>query len=299
MAFTDLPINYRSKEVSRIMGAIRAGESCAVVGVNGCGKSNLMRFLAERRVQAHYLGPDREPRLFVLAEGDDLTECSEDAVYELLLSRLERATAEQRPAGGPTFDLTLIEKVHELRQGSGPPGAIRRLFGQAVAGLQASGRRLAFLLDNFDEAFRQCSPAVFAGLRALRNEHKYRLVYVVAGRAPLPSQRDYSPKFQTFYELFEQNTVWLEPYNHDDALYEVRRLAERAGVSLLTDEAERLVRASGGHPGLLKKAFHAARDRHALPWPAFMQHLCADRNVRSQRSNRSVSLPAPTRVRVS
>lgn len=95
-----------------------------------------------------------------------------------------------------------------------------------------------------------------------------------------------SPRFFPFscpqpdtLTLFDQTTLPVGPYSREDAAFQVRRLAAREGRALLPDEVERLVRASGGHAGLLKKAYGAGRGRASLPWPAYLQQLSAERSL--------------------
>ena len=42
------PAEYRQKEITQILKAVRAGESAALVGLSGAGKSNLVGFLYHR-----------------------------------------------------------------------------------------------------------------------------------------------------------------------------------------------------------------------------------------------------------
>src|SRR6476660_9649456 len=71
-----LPLNFRPELVPHIFKAIAGGYSCAVVGLPGLGLSNLLRFVAEPRVAAHYLGAataaEPGPALLVYVEGDRL-----------------------------------------------------------------------------------------------------------------------------------------------------------------------------------------------------------------------------------
>jgi hypothetical protein len=279
----NLPLSFRSREVRRVMDAIRAGESCALIGVGSSGKSNVLRFIARPDVQAHYLRSEWSPRLFVMVDGDGLGDDHEDRVYRLLLERLV-ATLREQLSGADEADWAGYEQmVNGLMVGAPASGAIQGLFNRAVAFLQERGCHLAFLLDNFDEAFRHCDPAIFAGLRALRNDHKYRLVYVVAARRELDRLAEPSPRFTKFIELFAQNTLYLGPYVPDDAALMLTRLANRHQITLAPEAAEHLVRATGGHPGLLRAAFGVAKEA-ALPagWPALLRRLTHERSVREE-----------------
>ena len=47
-AWDDYPEDYRTSQVQSILSAVRAGESAAVIGLSGSGKSNLLGYLAHR-----------------------------------------------------------------------------------------------------------------------------------------------------------------------------------------------------------------------------------------------------------
>jgi hypothetical protein len=49
MVWDTYPVDYRTLEIQEILTALRAGECCAVAGLSGAGKSNLLGFLANRQ----------------------------------------------------------------------------------------------------------------------------------------------------------------------------------------------------------------------------------------------------------
>jgi hypothetical protein len=97
-------------------------------------------------------------------------------------------------------------------------------------------------------------------LRALRDEHKYRLSYVVATRDELSRIRENVGECESFYELFSLNTFGLGPYSEADARNMVQRLAARRGIAVTDADTNLLLRVSGRHPGLLRAAFWALSD---------------------------------------
>ena len=44
----EYPEDYRTSQVQAILSAVQAGESVALVGLSGSGKSNLLGYLAHR-----------------------------------------------------------------------------------------------------------------------------------------------------------------------------------------------------------------------------------------------------------
>jgi hypothetical protein len=143
---------------------------------------------------------------------------------------------------------------------------------------------LVFLLDQLDEVYKSLNPRVFANLRAIRDQFKYRVSYIVFTREELPHLSSV-PESEEFYELLSSNVIGLGPYNHEDAWTLLRRVAGRYGREPDSTLGERLIVLTGGHPGLLKAAYMAAmRGDIALPEAdaKAVQTLLADASVQTE-----------------
>ena len=150
------PAAYRGKQVQEIECAALAGESVALVGLSGAGKSNLLGFLANRCSQPGRLR-------FVLLDCNRLDELSVPALFRLARRELGDVSA-------VADELLGFERVLE----------------QALA----QGGVLCLLLDRFD-ALASAAPArLLNNLRALRDSYKYLLSFVIATRRPLDAQNE-------------------------------------------------------------------------------------------------------------
>jgi hypothetical protein len=254
----DYPPTYRQEIVTRIMDTIAAGESCSIVGVASTAKSNLFRFLIRPDVRQKYLGESWGEYLFLYIDANSLTELSEWGLYELLLRRIVEAT-EGLKIGSQWSKL--FNDLYQQAVGPEKRPLARGYLERGVKTLcQRLGFRLVFLFDEFDEIFRQVDTRFFLSLRALRDEHKYRLSYVVATRDELSRIRENIAECESFYELFSLNTYGLGPYNRADAINMVQRLAARRKVKVIDDDTSLLLEVSGRHPGLLRAALWALSD---------------------------------------
>jgi hypothetical protein len=254
----DHPPTYRQEIVTRVMHTIAAGESCSIVGVASTAKSNLFRFLIRPDVRQKYLGESWGKYLFLYIDANSLTELSEWGLYELMLRRIVEATE------GMKIESQWSKLFNDLYQQAVQPEKRPLARGYLERGVknlcQRLGFRPVFLFDEFDEIFRQVDTRFFLSLRALRDEHKYRLSYVVATRDELSRIRENIGECESFYELFSLNTYGLGPYNRADAINMVQRLAARRRVKVTNDDTNLLLRVSGRHPGLLRAAFWALSD---------------------------------------
>jgi hypothetical protein len=277
---SSLPVGFRQEIAAPIMQRIKGGECCAVVGVGSVGKSNLLHHLAQAGVRQHYLGADAERTLFLKIDANAMVEESVWGYYELMLHRLIQTAETLDPAWGTRFN-PLYERAID---GSNDRLA-RRYLERVVSALRTEPHRyrLVFLMDEFDQVFSKIEGRLFAGLRALRDDHKYNLVYVVAGRFELSQVRSIQGPREAFYELVHLSTFGLGPYTEGDARQMIARLATRRGLDLNERALKAIITATRAHPGLMRAATWAVIDGQADPRKGDLStQLLSDQNVRDE-----------------
>jgi hypothetical protein len=213
------PLDYREKEVQRVLAAVRAGECASVVGLSGAGKSNLMGFIANR--------PDAFPHPTALVDCNRLRQNTADELFRLI----RRALGESTPADNDfdALDL-LIEK--QLTENDG---------------------KLALLLDRFEilaNPSTNSGQVIASNLRALRDAHKYKLTFVTATRRPLDPASELA-------ELFFGHTIWLGPLSESDTRWNVNRYAQRVGQDWDQPVAAQMRELTWGYPSLLRAVSEA------------------------------------------
>lgn len=255
-----LPLSFRADEVGWVMDCLSAGESCALVGAASTGKSNLFRFLAREDVQAHYLGDDAATYLFALVDSHSLAEGGPSTwnIYELALHRI----LQQAEQLGVAEDV--VQRADDLYQRLvvSPDALLGQRYLERVL-TELCGRlgdRVVLLFDEFDEIWRNFDRQFFLNLRHLRDEFKYRVMYVVGTRDHPARLRDDLAAVEAFYELLSLNVRGVPPYNPADARVMVRRQAGRRQLELTDREVDRLVALTGGHSGLLRAAVWAVAE---------------------------------------
>jgi hypothetical protein len=215
------PTDYRSTEVVAILRASRAGESAAVLGLSGAGKSNLLGFIANTQ---------STPKLqFLLVDSNRLPEFSGTAFLRLM-----------RRALGDTQPVAVEAELDALDAALTPT---------------LTGGNLCFLLDlslldRTGLMTGDSSHALFNNLRALRDAHKFQLTFVTASRHPLPTDTE-------FAELIHANTITLGCLSESDSRWNVARYMERKGVKWSASVVESLIRLSRGYPSLLRAVCEA------------------------------------------
>jgi energy-coupling factor transporter ATP-binding protein EcfA2 len=264
-AWDTYPSDYRAAEVRAIATATRAGECVALVGLSGSGKSNLLGFLAHRQ---------STPEMpYVLVDCNRLSEPSPAALFQLVCRTLGDPTL---PSGDreASPEAPSPPKRSEVAEQSAEGGreAWEALDAILSKRLNASGSSLSLLLDRFDALTQPADPALWGGLRALRDAHKFQLTFVTATRRPLPTPNELS-------ELFYAHLVWLGPLSEGDAGWNVTRYAERRGVRWDASIARQLIGASGAYPALLRAACEACADGAAPEAISLAAHPAVKRRV--------------------
>ncbi len=243
-------LSYRAAEAKKIMGWIKSGQCSCLVGLRGAGKSNFLRFLLRSDVQQHYLGRDYSKFAFVHIDLLSLVDHSSWAVYELILNRM---VAQFDTLGAKNKSIADIASLHdEIMRRQDPLVAQRAIERYLNALLSRPSQRLVILFDEFNAVVETVDSSLFRSLRALRDAHKGRLIYIVVGSDDFAHLRSDRAESEHFYRLVSRNTCWLGPYNLADARQMVDYLAGQRSLELAPADTAHLIELCGGHAGLLK-----------------------------------------------
>lgn len=266
-----LPISFRYHLIATLMRLMQAGESAAVVGVASVGKSNVVRALQQADIQAAHLGPEKGEVLPVLVDSNDLAAITDWNFLELLLYRL---SLHSQSALLPADTAARLEEWHEktARQ-TGDVLNAQRCLEQALYWLcQVQGRRVIFLLDEFELVYPQLSQRTWANLRALRDKNKYSLAYFLFLRHDLEDMQPVTPEVEAFVELFQTNILGLKPYDLPGTELMLDRLSQRQRLEWPAQYTAPVFELSGGHGGLIRIIFGKAQpfiqESHPPDWSA-------------------------------
>jgi DNA-binding winged helix-turn-helix (wHTH) protein len=240
----------RVSEACAILEHLAQGRCCSLVSANNMGKTTLLRALAQSSVLEAYYGPWAAACLVVYIDCNRMLQLSEQGFYELFLRCLRELPMERFSSDEHA---QLAEAYEAVIQPSSPL-AMPLAFNRALGALLEDGaRRLAVLLDEFDEPVRTLDGRVLLNLRALAEQYAQRLVYVTATGKPLDLVRAVRDDgADEFCELFAGQSLTLGPLSNADSA----RLLDQPPASPAWSPtlAARLIEQAGGHPGLLRAA---------------------------------------------
>jgi hypothetical protein len=268
-------IEFRQQEVGYVMERWRAADSCSLVGVGSVGKSNLLQHLSDETVQSFYMKDVAGGKPFkaiiidpsLLGPLPSMTSTDSDAIrcwagYELMMHRLFLAFY---PFGNLTADDARIfyDTYQALQDGTNPLYAYMglRYFELGLEIFMKQGTQIVFMFDEFEEMLKQLPIKFFLTLRGLRDANKRSISYLTFTRSPLPQlvkKFDIDAlEIEPFTELFNDNIVYVGPYNETDARNMVMDLVKRNDRKYEAYAIDFLLWATGRYAGLLRSSFRA------------------------------------------
>lgn len=246
-AFPEAPV--READLRYVVGCVRQGQCCSVVGPSNTGKSILLKSLSRDGVRQACSREGSKPPVIVFVDCLEAGD-SEQAFYELLLRRIVEQV-EDSAVSEPSVR-TLRALHHEVLRSSADV-TTRSMFASGMRELDRAGDvGLVLLLDEFDDVFRTLPPWPFRQLRAHRDALGARLCYVTGTSRRLERLRPDVDTYE-FRELFHLDTLLLRPLSEDDARRLVEYLSGKQGSPLRDELAELVIELSGGHPGLIQR----------------------------------------------
>lgn len=251
---------YRAAEVRTLAGWVQASTGGSVVGLTGCGKSNLFQFLAQRpQALRQHLDAGAPPTLVLLLDLNDLVEPTLSNLYRLIMRTFYEARR-HLPHG---LEVNVAAQYIAQRQQTDAfllQSELRELLRQCAA----LPLRVVLLLDRFDAFFELVSPALIDALRGLRDAYKETLCYIVAMRQPVTAL-GHPEALGELTELLDLHTLWLGPMQPADSRDMIHQQPWSLGKRPSPARIERLLALTGGFPALLKAALTWLQAQSGLP----------------------------------
>lgn len=242
----------RRPDVQRIMEYLSAMQCVEVIGYSNIGKSALLRLLSQTDVWIQELGEAGQDFIPIYIDCNRMLEMSGQGFYEVVLRCIQESENSEQLAVLPelqeTYE-TLVAPASEFQVPLSFNKGITAVLESTA--LKSKAHKLVLLIDEFDEPFTQIDSRVFLNLRALKDRHRDKLVYVTATGNPLTQQRT-EDHCAEFCELFSHRSWNLAPLTRSDVERFVRRYVEAYETPFTAEDINFIYTWAGGHPRMLE-----------------------------------------------
>ncbi|MBI2031610.1 MAG: winged helix-turn-helix domain-containing protein [Candidatus Levybacteria bacterium] len=258
------PENSRFEEIEKIIGFIKNGNSCQLIGLPGVGRSNLLGLLSfNKNIREKHLLENQKWFHFVNLNFSEIRkkpfyDCLKFiflALSESLRERKSYKGAEERFATIDAFDKVdeifkeAISAQDELVLFAGLKRAIDYLCIEKKL-------TVVFLFDRFEEYIPMLSAEFFANLRILRNRAKYRFSIVFSLNRPLEDL--VGPiLFADFYEFLADKIVFLPISDKPGLDFRISYLEKTSGKHIDKKIIEEIITLTAGHGKLTRLCLEA------------------------------------------
>lgn len=269
---------YRAREMEIIAGWLLAGESGAVVGLPGVGRSNLLGFLGHRPdVLQTYLAGAHRPVAPIPVDLNNLPASNLATLYRVILRAIYRVRERFTP--------TLQQRIADLYQQNQaerdaflPQSALQEL----LLLFQAERIQIVLVLNRFDRFCQMATPAMVNTLRGLRDDFKDTLCYLVGMSQEATYLAD-PARLGLMAELVDHYVCWVGAMTEADSRQLIAEATHMADPPPAEAEIERLLALTGGYPVLLRAACTWWLTTPVKPPPAgWAAALLAERSVQDR-----------------
>lgn len=246
-AWNSYPATYRAKEMKILADWIAAGESGSVVGLVGCGRSNLLGFLCHRpEVLQTYLPSEATSVALIPVDIYNLPANDLSSLYRMILHAFYWVRDRFDPSlQQPIIDLYLENRM--VQDPFLPQTALYQLFHL----FQEQQIQVALILNRFDRFCQTATPQMINTLRGLRDSFKDTLCYLVGMLQDVAYLPD-PAALGDMYELLASRVCWVGAMNEADARHMLATVTHTAPAPPMPAEASAMLRLSGRFPSLLR-----------------------------------------------
>jgi len=233
--------------MQQLAGWIAAGESGSVVGLTGCGRSNLLGFLCHRPDALRpYLPPQTGPVALIPVDLNNLPNHHLSTLYRTILHAFYWVR--------DNFDPPLKQLVADLyteHKAVRDSFLTQRVLYDLLQAFQVQQMQVVLVMNRFDRFCHHASPPMVNTLRGLRDSFKDTLCYIVGMGQDVVYLSD-PEALGDMYELLDIHVCRVGAMNPADARQMVDSLLHPAQPRPNPAEIEAMLGLSGRFPVLLK-----------------------------------------------
>lgn len=273
------PENTRNNEIAEIIGYIKNGSSCQIIGLPGVSRSTILNFLAyNRNIRLHHLKASDKIHFVDIDFSEIRTRQLFDVMKYLFLnlteSLRERGMKEENQAVGDKFreHLSFNDEL-VLFQG----------FKEAIDYLALEkGITTVFLFNRFEEYVPTVTSEFFSNLRILRNRAKYKFSVVFSLNRPLENLLE-PQLLADYYEFVAGHTIYVALHDEVFSKHRLSYIEKVAGKKVPDALMKKVLFLTGGHGKLTKLSVETLL-RHDTEPEKLEEYLLSQKTIKAALS---------------
>lgn len=237
------PSDSREAEIGQIIGFIKEGNSCQMIGLPGVGRSNLFKLLVyNRSVRLKHFGQNQKWFHFVLIDFSEIRKKPiGDAVKFLFLS-LTDSLRERK-----IKEFEAVNKIFKESLNSNDELVLFQGLKRVIDYLTIEKElTIVFLFDRFEEYVPMLTSEFFSHLRVLRDRAKYRFSVVFSLTHPLEQLLEPN-LLSDFYSFLAGHTVFLALKDAPSLEFRLSYLEKSTGKKLAENVKLEILKLTAGH----------------------------------------------------
>jgi hypothetical protein len=268
--------DYRQAERQILARWIVSGQSGAVIGLPGCGRSNLLEFWCTQSEPWGDCMPAATEHIVLVPVNLFTLPASDIATFYRVLLRAFYHTSRR-------FASDLHEAATRFYYdniGMQDPFVSQSALQELLFLFYDRQTRIVLVLNQFDHFLREATPQLVNTLRGLRDSFKHTLSFVVG----MQQEVAYLPNPELLgemYELLDRNVCWVGAMSHEDAQGVIEQTVHATGSLPTAAETNTMLRLSGNFPALLQLIVYWWQNTSARPpVEEWLAALLAENNIR-------------------
>lgn len=248
------PETARQFEIEKLLGFVREGNSCQLLGLPGVGRSDLLELLAyNKKIRDKHLGADKLQMLFVVV---DFSEIRKRPLYDAM-KFLFLSLADSLRDQHMMEEYRLVNESFREALSFHDELVLFQELKQVVDFLAIQKKlTLVFLFDRFEEYVPSVTGEFFTNLRILRNRAKYRFSVIFSIDRPLEGLLD-PLLLSDFYEFVAGHFVYIRFYDEVSNNFILSYLEGLTRKKVSKTAYTEILRLTGGYAKLTRLGIEA------------------------------------------
>lgn len=270
------PVDARHPELEKVLGFVKEGNSCQIVGIPGIGRANMLGFLAyNKHIRSQHLGENAKWFHFVLVNFTEvkqkpLLEVTKLIFLELVDSLQERKMEEEYKAVRDIFkDSLSFQDELVLFQG------LKKALDYLALEKELT---VVLLFERFEEYIPTVTKDFFSNLRILRNKAKYRFSVVFSLTRPLEDFVD-SSMLADFYEFLAGHVVYPTLLDKPGLAFRVAYLEKISNKQISQAVLDKILDLTQGHGKLTRLSLEKSLADNLSPTDITVEKLLSYKTI--------------------